>query len=140
MRAIVRVRVNMHNTLLGLCPSLLEQLIINNTSFFRWNGEATVFTGICLPTPAGGWGIPHPAQQGVTPSCLLEGTSISEQGRGTPSQDKRGPQDRGVPSPSHCIGVSPPPGEGASQREYLLRGGRYVSCFHAGGLSCSVNL
>ena len=53
---------------------------------------------------------------------------------------------RGVPWPGGypgggvpCLGGVPWPGEGTQlgqHREYLLHGGRYASCVHAGGLSC----
>ena len=40
--------------------------------------------------------------------------------------------DEGIPPPTH------PCQETEQQSQYLLRGGRYASCVHAGGLSCLI--
>ena len=88
---------------------------------FQRNGEGTVFTGVCLFTfqgvPPSGWWVVHlPSWQEVPPSFPIGGGT--GQG-GTPIPG----QDRGVPQPEqHSV--------------YLLCGGRYASCVHAGGLSC----
>ena len=87
-------------------------------------------------TPSQVWdrGVPHPrsGQRGEVPH------SRSRQGGGYPIQ-----QTGGVPHPG-LSGVPPPwdevpplPNQKTEQHsEHLLRGGRYASCVHAGGLSC----
>ena len=71
---------------------------------------------VCLPTPRNehplraGWGYPPlPSQDGVR---LILGWGTYH--------------------------LPPPPLQPRQQREYLLCGGRYASCVHAGGLSCSL--
>ena len=77
--------------------------------------EGNAFTGVCPSTPGGGGkGYLWQAQlarsgQGGTPHSGM-GYPPARSGWGTPR-----------------IG---------QQKEYLLRGGRYASCVHAGGLSC----
>ena len=69
-------------------------------------GEGTVFTGICLFTPGGG--------EGTYPGKVQTGGgAYLGQGRYPPS-----------------------PARTDQHSEHLLRGGRYASCVHAGGLSC----
>ena len=83
----------------------------------RW-GEGVV------PRPGltGGW-IPHPGLTGGTPARSDLG--------GYPSPQQGYPPSRGTPG----SGTPPPPGAG-QHMEYLISGGRYASCVHAGGLSC----
>ena len=46
---------------------------------------------------------------------------------------------RGYPPCPRLDGVTPLPHQETDQQsEHLLRGGRYASCVHAGGLSCSM--
>ena len=72
------------------------------------------------PSVETGWGCtPHPGLDGDTPSV--------ETGWGYP------------PTPSKSGWGTPPPRQETDQhREHLLRGGRYASCVHAGGLSCQI--
>ena len=79
----------------------------------RSMGEGTVCIGVCLFTPGG---YPGQVQMGRYP--------LSRDGVGTPSGQGRYPPSR----------VCTPRIE--QQMEYLIRGGRYASCVHAGGLSC----
>ena len=104
------------------------------------------------------WGTTSQVRMGVPQNGVLSllemGYNQPEyptgQGWGTPQPGKDGgvPQD-GLPSwpgmgyPPARVGVlpSPPPGMGHSpgigqQVEYLIHGGRYASCVHAGELSC----
>ena len=71
-------------------------------------GGGTLAGGVPWPGGYPGWGVPWP---GVVP---WSGTPPPR-----PGQDGGGTQ----------LG---------QHREYLLHGGRYASCVHAGGLSCSV--
>ena len=93
------------------------------------------------PHPRSGWGV------GVSPLQVWMGTGATtilgqDGGQGVPpSQVRTGvppSQDRGTPLSR--IGVPPHPGPRSGQLEqhcvYLLRGGRYACCVHAGGLSC----
>ena len=111
--------------------------VMNTHSFlppaFRRNGEGNVFTGVCLHLRGGG-GYPHLANWGDTPSQVRMGQYP------IPGQDGGYP-----PPPTSRMGYPPPrrgprSGGGYPQLEqhgvYLLRGGRYASCVHAGGLSC----
>ena len=89
------------------------------------------------PVPCLDWGgYPIPGPDGGY-SILLTG--------GTPSKIRMGgiPPVQvwmGYPPCPRLDGLPPPPPPQETdhqQSEYLLRGGRYVSCFHAGGVSCS---
>ena len=90
---------------------------------------------VCLST--GGVPISHNALQHY-PEC--HGAA-----RGVPSQVQPG----GYPAGGYpALGSTLPGGQGGTllgrgtqlgqHREYLLHGGRYASCVHAGGLSCSL--
>ena len=107
-------------------------------SAFRRNGEGTVFTGICLLTggyphlPTGGGGS-HSALWGEgIPSSLMEGTPIQPNG-GVPHSPRPGLDGVPPPPPARTGWGYPPEG---TVDEYLIRGGQYASCVHAGGLSC----
>ena len=103
------------------------------------NGEGAVFTGVCLFR--GGRG-------GTTwPSHKTSTSPMSFPGGGEYRSDYPlariilgypPPQchDRlGYPRPGQDWGTLPPP-ETEQQSEYLLRGGRFGPCVHAGVLSC----
>ena len=89
--------------------------------------------------PILGWDTPppQPGQDGGTP-----GQGSPHNGMGSPlARSGQGTYPRmGYPHP----GMGPPPVLGwgtpwlGQQKEYLLCGGRYASCVHAGGLSCSL--
>ena len=106
------------------------------------DGEDTIFTGVCLPTPGG-----VPQFQVLShvsgPRSFLHSTPVPDEGyprTGVPLARTRvgyPPSRTGVFSPSQeRTGVSAPPPETEQQSKHLLRGGRYASCSHAGGLSC----
>ena len=84
--------------------------------------QGTPLPGMGAPA----WGTP-PHLAGGTP-CL--GYPPLLPGRGAPAQGTPPPTWQGVPAQ----GTPPPQQEQHSV--YLLRGGRYASCVHAGGLSC----
>ena len=93
------------------------------------------------PCPDLGWGTP-PAQtwEGCTPpSRSGEGVPPSRPGKGVPHPIQT--WDRGTPSPGQVPGQWG--GGGFPNRTqhsvHLLRSGWYVSCVHAGGLSCYEN-
>ena len=90
---------------------------------------------------AGGGGVPCQVQPGGVP-CQVQPGGVPCQvqlGGGYPARSSRGGT---LPGPAG--GVPWPggyPAGGGTQleqhREYLLHGGRYASCVHAGGLSCT---
>ena len=84
--------------------------------------------GVYPPRPTMiGWGtLPSRPSMGYPPSQTWDGVPPIT-GWGTPPSSLDG-----VPQPS-MDGVPPPPPQ---HSEHLLRGGRYASCVHAGGLSC----
>ena len=99
------------------------------------------------PSQAGGRGYPLPRWgEGVPPSQVGGGGTHSQVGRGVPLPRQGG----GYPFPGRGRGyLLPRWGEGypfpgrrsgypllEQHSVYLLRGGRYASCVHAGGLSC----
>ena len=122
------------------------------------------FTGVCLfnfrgrgyphladqgvPIPGqdeGGEGTPSQVRTGGTPiqlgvpssQAMKAGYSIQLRGRGTPIPGQDGGyhiSGQGVPPSIRLYGGIPLETELHSQ--YLLHGGRYASCVHAGGLSC----
>ena len=77
--------------------------------------------------------LPWPGQDGVPLGQVSIGYPPGQVRMGQPpSQVRMASQARKryPPSPPH-------PQRNKQQIEYLLRGGRYASCVHAGGLSCS---
>ena len=114
-----------------------------------------------VPHPSSGWGdtqgTPRPGQDGVPPGPGM-GYHPPEPGTGYPPDQGWGiPLDLGWGTPQTWDRVPPgpvPPGQGIPSRpgmgyphppppelghnEHLLRGGRYASCVHAGGLSCLI--
>ena len=110
-----------------------------------------VFTGVCLFNFRGGRGTPSQVWvRGGTPSQVwVGGYPISGLGRGVPHPRSRSGgvttsqvwggtpfQVRGrypIPGPGGYSGYPPPRN---SKHLLRLRGGRYASCVHAGGLSC----
>ena len=83
-----------------------------------------------VPHPRSGWGVPQ-----VPPTRSGWGTPLPLLGQdGVPPRPGMGyPPDLGQGTPQTWDRV--PPDLGHS--EHLLRGGRYASCVHAEGLSCS---
>ena len=82
-------------------------------------------------TPAGGGHLPRvPPGQGRMGGTPTRGVPI--RGAPWPGQDGGGPQPGGTRPGYH---PHPPPRTG-QHMEYLISGGRYASCVHAGGLSC----
>ena len=99
--------------------ALLMQAFLPPAYIVRRQG--TVFTGVCLSTGGG--------------QVQLAGGVRSSQGGGQVQLAG------GVRSSQGGWGGSGPAAGGGSakiaqHREYLLHGGRYASCVHAGGLSC----
>ena len=93
-------------------------------------GEGNVFS--LFTSGGGGVPISHNALQHY-PEC-----HGAARGGGVPCQVQRG---GGVPWPGGYPGGYPGGGTQLGQhREYLLHGGRYASCVHAGGLSCCEQL
>ena len=91
------------------------------------------------PGPGPDGGVPRVPPQSVMGSPLPRLRSrhggylgYPQPGMGPPGQVQRVGGVPGVP-PRQGWGTSPPLGQ---QKEYSLRGGRYASCVHAGGLSC----
>ena len=88
----------------------------------------------------GGGGYPIPGQDGATPILLITcggGYPYPRWGQGVPPNP--GPRSGWgwVPHPKSGQGVTPPPRHPGQDHHcvYLLRGGRYASYFHTGGLS-----
>ena len=100
-----------------------------------------------VPHSRSGWGIPHPADglyliqdqdrgyPGVPPVEEWKGYPLSKKdGVPPPIQDWMG-----YPSIARLDGVTPPlPIRQSSIASTCYAAGRYVSCVHAGGLSCYV--
>ena len=89
------------------------------------------------------WGTPqlgedrgYPSQgmpaHGTPLGQVRMGGGVPQPGGHLPGVPPQPGEDRGVPQPE---GAPPPPGTG-QHMEYLISGGRYASCVHAGGLSC----
>ena len=121
------------------------------TAHIRRIGEGNVFS---LFTPGGGEGYPYPIML-----CNITQNAMGQPG-GYPARSSWGcTLPGGVPCPGGTLpgsnlprGVGTLPGGVPRQvppqvrtgrgtqlgqhREYLLHGGRYASCVHAGGLSC----
>ena len=107
------------------------------------DGEGNVLTRVCLSVhrggsgPATGGGGSGPATGGGGQVQLPGGVRSSHRGGSGPAAGGgSGPAARG----GSATGGGQPPGGGSAKigqhREYLLHGGRYASCVHAGGLSC----
>ena len=102
--------------------------------------------GYLVPSPDGGGGVPHPADEWVPPSQVWTGgVPHPADGGWYPSKIRiGGPQGTppvqdwmGYPLPSRLGGVTPPsPCQETDQHyEHLLHSGRCASFVHAGGLS-----
>ena len=131
-------------------PSRMGKLVklVGPVSMFtarvRSTRKGTVFTGVCLSTLAGdtpfpgldgGGGGTHPrsGQEGY-PGYPPIGVRTGGYPRYTPACPTL---DGGTPSVQVWMGLPPPTGQETEQHsKHLLRGGRYTSCIHAGGLSC----
>ena len=79
------------------------------------DGEDTVFTGVC-PQSGRGTPVSCPRSHGIF---------------------QRVPQSRVLSQVSGPGSSAPLPAETEHQSQYLLRGGRYAPCVHAGGFSCT---
>ena len=109
-------------------------------------GWGKVLFSVCLSVHISGggypsqvWGGPHPRSgQGGYPIPGLGwgGTPSQVWTGGTPQTWDRVPPDLGQGTLRTWDGV-PPPTWNIASTWHLLRGGRYASCVHAGGLSCS---
>ena len=101
------------------------------TDRIRRMREGNVFS---LSTPGGGGGTPTRSRRGGgAPSSLGWGAGTLARSRlgGVPHPALEG----GVPQPGPDRGGTPARSRWGVQKEYSLRGGRYASCVHAGGLS-----
>ena len=97
--------------------------------------------------PASKVGMPCPRQvppqprQITPPHTRYVNPPQSKVGISSPSQGNYPPSKVGTPPPSK-VGTSPIQGRyhlpPPQHSEYLLRGGRYASCVHTGGLSCYI--
>ena len=122
--------------------SLLNQVI---TFRIRRMREINIFSLSTLAGGGGGGAIPRSGQGKGYPIPSLDrgGTPIQVRmgGVGTLSRSGQGGIPPGLdgvtPTPQDWIGY--PSGE-EKHSEHLLRGGRYASCVHAGGLYCCVFL
>ena len=94
------------------------RLILIFTDRVRSKREGYVLTPVCPSVCLSTGGVPHLARRGGVPQ---------------PGPAKGYCKGWGTPLPG--MGY-PPPGQDC-RWEYLIRGGRYASCVHAGGLSCS---
>ena len=118
------------------------------------------FTGVCLFTR--GYPSPRFFPRSLVPGPFQGSTPVVAGGypspdHGVPRSQPKGYHQTGVPPPPdqdrtevpgqdrtevpppppRRIGLGhPPPPKTEQQSEYLLRGGQYASCGHAGGLSC----
>ena len=127
--------VNRYRTLISLLPPA-----------YVGRREGTVFTGVCLSTggvrSSRGGGQVQPG--GVRSSCRggqVQPGRGSGPARGGQVQLLGGVRSSRVGGGASCWGGQPPGGGSAKigqHREYLLHGGQYASCVHAGGLSCSL--
>ena len=90
------------------------------------------------PLARSGWGYPS---QGTTclgyPTLGLVRTGGAPAWGCLPGVSPQPGQDRTVPQPRGCLPRVPHPLGIGQHMEYLMSGGRYASCVHAGGLSCS---
>ena len=127
----------------------------------RIRRKGKVMFSVCWPL---GGTQSHVLSQVSGPRSFLGGIPVlageARQDKGTPSSQETGlgyllprsgqdwgtpaphpGQDWGTPSPRTGLGYPPQPGleypsKTEQQSKHLLRGGRYASCIHAGGLSC----
>ena len=110
--------------------------------------------GVPIPGLAGG--VPHPRfGRGGTPSQVWLGGGYPISGLGVPPKhgtaytpqtgtgyppsqtwNRVSPPDLRPGTPPRAWDWEPPPPQ--HSEEHLIRGGRYASCVHAGGLSCSI--
>ena len=107
-----------------------------------WGGTlagGVSWPGGTLSGPAGGSTLPGPAGGGGYPGW---GGTLPGPARGVPWLG--GFPGRGGTLAGWVSWLGEYPGQGGTQlgqhREYLLHGGRYASCVHAGGLSCIVHV
>ena len=129
----------------SMCYCLISVVSVFLPLAYVLRRQGTVFTGVCLSTPGGGdtptkvgtpwprWGTPdqgrYPQGQvrmggGGTPRYVPPskvGTPLARSGWGRAYPKVFTPSKVGTPPPEH-----------------LLQGGRYASCIHAGGLSCTM--
>ena len=96
-----------------------------------------------VPHPGPGGGVPHPSSRRGT-SCSSWGYPLPgpDLGLGTPPYrtgwGTHCARLDGVPPHRPRLMGYPPCQETEQHSEHLLRGGRYASCVHAGGLSCLI--
>ena len=114
----------------------------------RWGGVPHPRSGEGEPIPRSeqGRGIPHSRSrwEGTPSQVWIGGTPFPGQDGGVPHpRSGWGRGTLGYPFPNQdwmwyslCQGYPPPIQETEQHSEHLLRGGRYASCVHAGGLSC----
>ena len=126
--------------------SRVERNILNLLSLVTWckivkiftarvrsTREGNIYTWECLSVHHWGEGAPWTSSRwGGTPSQLRTGVSPSQIRKGYPPSWP-GTLTGGTPIQTLNGGGYPLPEQ---HSVYLLRGGRYASCFHAGGLSC----
>ena len=114
--------------------------------------KSQVLSQVLVPGPFWGeWWVPQSQAlslvSGPRSFPILAVRVLQSQLRGTPGQGYPN-QEWGTPEPGqgwvphlHWDWATPPPPPTTEQQsEYLLSGGRYSSCGHAGGLSCSFGL
>ena len=143
------------NVLTRVCPSVCPQgggVPVSHNAlqhFPECHGAAG--GGGTLPGPAqGGYpgrGVPCQVQLGGTLPGPARGGTLAGGYPGWGVPWPGGYPGQGVPWPGGTLAGGVPgqgvpcPGGGTQlgqHREYLLHGGRYASCVHAGGLSCSI--
>ena len=96
--------------------------------------SSQVWIGGRYPIPGSGAGVPH-SRSGWGGGYLIPGLD-----GGYPVPGFSGDQGWRTPPPPRTEWVTPPtPNQETEQHsEHLLRGGRYASCVHTGGLCCLV--
>ena len=116
--------------------------------------EGNVFTGVCLPQGSTQALVLCPFQAGTPvsgpksfPGGVPQDRETLQTGQGCPRIAQGYPPNRTVVPPRQDMDtIQPPPPPHthtehmypfpAHESECLLRGGPYISCSHAGGLSC----